>query len=288
MFVRSNTIPELQKYFNSKLEDRFSAQEIKLMFNLALEERLQMSREELLLNRDQRLSESDLLHIRSIAHRLLDNEPFQYIMGETEFYGLKIKCDKRALIPRPETEELVVWIAEEIKNETPTLVDFCSGSGCIALALQKNFPQASITGIELSEDALNLSRKNAQLNQLPTTFVQGDVLHWDESLLEKDSLDVLVSNPPYIPEKDKAEMHENVLRFEPHLALFVSNDDPFIFYRKLAEIGQEKLKKGGELFFEIHEKYADGIQHLLTELNFHTIETREDLQGKTRMIRAQK
>lgn len=289
MFVQSNTVKDLKRYFSKKLELHFSPSEVKLMFSIALEKRLGIPGSEILLRGDDRLSESDLLFMRSIAHRLLENEPFQYIIGETEFCGLTLDCDKRALIPRPETEELVAWIAGSFpREEALSMADFCSGSGCIALALKSYFPKAYIRAYELSEEALALSRQNAARNHLDVSFVQADILNFPGELIADGSLDLIVSNPPYIPEKDKGKMQANVLTFEPHMALFVSDHDPLSFYRKIAGIAAHKLKKGGQLFFEMHEDLAQEVRQLLVASGFDTVEWKEDLQGKKRMIKALK
>lgn len=288
MFVKSNKVSDLKKYFNKKLELHFSPSEVKFMFNASLEKRLSLSPQELLFSDEMRLSESDLLFVRTIAHRLLENEPFQYIIGETEFYGLKLKTDSRALIPRPETEELVDWIKNSFEKtgEKFSILDFCTGSGCIALALDKTFPNGTIYATDVSEQALDLAKENNRLNQLNVSFHQHDILNEDVSFISDESLDCIVSNPPYIPEKDKLQMSENVLAFEPHLALFVSNENPLVFYQKIAEQGQIKLKKGGLLFFEIHENLAKDTKNLLSQLKYHSIEIKQDLQGKDRMIKA--
>ncbi|MFN5417049.1 MAG: peptide chain release factor N(5)-glutamine methyltransferase [Flavobacteriia bacterium] len=260
------------------------------MFNRALEERLKLSKEELLFANDIRLSESDLLYVRTIAHRLLDNEPFQYILGNTEFYGLELNCDQRALIPRPETEELVDWINHTFINKSHDfqIVDFCTGSGCIALALKRIFLNAQVKATDVSIEALTLSAENASKNQLEIQLLQHDLLQENTDFIEDNSQDCIVSNPPYIPEKDKTEMSDNVLNFEPHIALFVSNENPLIFYQRIAEIAQQKLKSGGFLFFEIHENLAEETKQLLLKLNFHNIEIKQDLQGKNRMLKTVK
>ncbi|MGV3630701.1 MAG: peptide chain release factor N(5)-glutamine methyltransferase [Bacteroidota bacterium] len=260
------------------------------MFSVALQKRLNLRKEELLFPDEIRLSESDLLFVRTIAHRLLDNEPFQYIIGETEFCGLMLQCDSRALIPRPETEELAAWIASESgnKNPGPEMIDYCSGTGCIALALKNYLPHAFVTGFELSEGALVLSRENAKQTGLDVCFEQADVLHFPEQLIAPASVDCIVSNPPYIPEKDKSAMHANVLEFEPHLALFVPDEDSLLFYRKIAGLAQKQLKPGGMLFFEIHEKLSGEVEELLRLSGFSAIETKEDLQGRKRMVKAVK
>ena len=286
MFVKDNTLNSAKAYFYERLEG-FSESELKLMWTEIICKRFNWSRAELLINADFRLSESDLLFIRSYVKRLQENEPFQYILGETEFYGLTIKCDKRALIPRPETEELVDWISENSKVEKA--VDICSGSGCIALALKTIYKNASILGVDISEEANDLAQQNAQLNQLDVTFETADVLEIEADFWNTLSdLDLIVSNPPYIPENEKGEMAANVLDFEPHLALFVENNSPIIFYERIADLAQQKLKSGGLLYFELHHLYSEEVIAYLEKIGFQQIEVRKDLQGKNRMLKAVK
>lgn len=288
MFVQSNSVLSVKSYIKSKLQDKFSENEIKLITNELLIQRLNYSKSDLILANENHVSESDLLFFRSAVKRLLENEPFQYIIGYTEFYGLNLKTDKRALIPRPETEELVDWINGTIKaDEEFTLLDICTGSGCIALACKSIFSSAKIIGSDLSKDALNLARENSRTLNLDVDFIEFDALKNNDYPLEENSFDVIVSNPPYIPNSDKNEMSENVLTFEPHLALFVENDSPIIFYEQIAENAKRYLKKDGFLFFEIHEKYGKEVINDLTEKGFTNIELKKDLQGKDRMVKAQ-
>lgn len=286
MFVKDNTLNSAKAYFYERLEG-FSESELKLMWTEIICKRFNWSRAELLMNADFRLSESDLLFIRSYVKRLQENEPFQYILGETEFYGFTIKCDKRALIPRPETEELVDWISENKNIEKA--VDICSGSGCIALALKTVYKNATILGVDISEDANNLARENAQLNKLDVTFETADALDINADFWNTLSdLDLIVSNPPYIPENEKVEMSSNVLDFEPHLALFVENNSPIIFYERIAVLAQRKLKSGGLLYFELHHLYSAEVITYLEKIGFQHIEIKKDLQGKNRMLKAVK
>jgi len=284
MFVKDNTLHSARNYFTESLNE-FSDSELKSMWTEIICKRFNWSRSDLLMNKDFRLSESDLLYIRSFVKRLQNNEPFQYLIGETEFYGLKIKCDKRALIPRPETEELVDWISEILAPMK--IVDICSGSGCIALALKSTFKSASIIGIDISQDAVGLSNENAILNHLQVDFQTGDALDISAEIWNSFSeIDIIVSNPPYIPEKEKSEIAPNVLNFEPHLALFVEDQSPIIFYQRIAKIALKSLKKSGFLFFELHYKFAIEVEEYLKEIGFSEITIKKDLQGKNRMLRA--
>ena len=247
-----------------------------------------MSAADYLLSDRQLLSESDLLYFRSIVKRLQKNEPFQYIIGYTEFSGLIVKTDNRALIPRPETEELVCWILDNHSAQKElNIIDLCTGSGCIALALKAELKGAKIIGADVSCEALALANENSAALDLEIEWMEMDLL--DPAAykrFEEASFDSWVSNPPYIPHADKTSMAANVLEHEPHLALFVEDHDPLIFYRVIAQQGKKYLKKGAALYFEIHEDLADAVVKLLEENQYQFIEVRHDLQGKNRMVKA--
>jgi release factor glutamine methyltransferase len=288
MFVQENSIAACLDYMKDRLVGRFSDSEIRLILSVAFEKRLGLSRSDLMLRKSDGLSESDLLYFRSIVKRLLANEPLQYVMGETEFCGLVLKTDARALIPRPETEELVYLVKEWIDAcslSGPHILDLCTGSGCIALGLKSIFPNAKVTGVDLSHDALSLATENAQNLGLPVDLYSGDVLSGELDASYADaSLDVIVSNPPYIPHADKSLMEANVLEFEPHMALFVEDTNPLIFYRKIAELARKKLVSTGLLAVEIHENLADATVKLFEETGFIHVRVLTDLQGRNRMV----
>ena len=286
MFVSDNSMASLKGYFNKELADLFSEREIKMLLKYAVAERFQLDDTQLLLLNEMLLSESDLLYFRNVIKRLKHNEPAQYIFENTHFYGLELKVDSRALIPRPETEELVQWVKESYIENNPKILDLCTGSGCIALALKSAFLNSEVLGIDVSTEAIALARENAILTGLNVDFEESDVLNND--LKKYYRFDCWVSNPPYIPLMDKLNMKENVLLFEPHLALFVENEDPLLFYRKIGEKAILNLINEGYLFLEIHELYAIPIIELLQSQGFVNIQLRKDLQGKDRMIRAQK
>lgn len=288
MFLQQNTFEGLRSYFNDSLKSQFSESEIKLMLKAFVTKRMNLTETEFMLARDLRFSESDLLYFRSVVKRLQADEPFQYIHGRTEFYGLELICDKRGLIPRPETEELVDWIVESLdRNATLKLIDICSGSGCIALSLKSVLKNAQVEAWELSEDALELIRENQDLTKLEINYVKMDALSMNYPSGEK-SCDIIVSNPPYIPNKEKARMHANVLDFEPEMALFVDDLDPFIFYNKIASESSNLLIEGGWLYFEIHEDFEVEMTECFQRHGFVNIELRKDLQGRSRMMRGQR
>lgn len=290
MFVQTNTIQAVKAYFKSRLNSQFSESELNFMLREAIVQRLDISRSEYLFSDDQLLSESDLLYFRSIVKRLINQEPFQYIIGTTEFFGLELITDSRALIPRPETEELVQWISEEYgSSDSLQIADICTGSGCIALALKSTLKKASVLATDFSEVAINLANENAKLVglEIETMFLDATTNDLIPGKNE-NSFDCWVSNPPYIPYTDQSEMAANVLDFEPHMALFVENEDPLIFYKKISENAFDYLKSGGKLFFEIHERFATETKAVLEERGFVNIQLRKDLQGRDRMLQGQK
>lgn len=289
MFVSSNRLSDIKSYYHSKLTPLFSENEINLMVKYLSLKRLNLSSFDYLSSTPILLSESDLLYFNFALKRLLKNEPFQYILGDVEFYGLELNCDTRALIPRPETEELVDWILEDFdSNSALEIADLCSGSGCIALALKSKLPNSEIIAAELSDGAIELIEENCLKMSLRVIPRKMDVLNpSDYSNFETNSFDCWVSNPPYIPNKEKTLMAENVLDFEPHMALFVEDNDPLVFYREIAIQAKQYLKQNAYLFFEIHENLSKEMTEMLTENGFVNIELRKDLQGKARMMRAQ-
>lgn len=286
MFVQSNTLSATKTYFSKKLQEVYSEREIDFFFRFSAIERLKIDEFDLRKMETILLSESDLLYFRSVANRLLNSEPFQHILGNTEFYGLVLLADSRALIPRPETEELVDWIVKDHKSiPLMSIQDLCTGSGCIALALKNEFQDALVQGVDVSQAALDLARSNASFTNLDVSFVQDDVL---EVKIGTSSWDVIVSNPPYITDDEKRLMHDNVLNFEPHLALFVPNDKALIFYDKIGRYAFEHLNKNGKLYLEINEFFGGETVALLREIGFTKVELRKDLQGKDRMIKAER
>ena len=288
MFVSDNTLNSAKKYFFDRLAVVFSPTELKSMWTQIICKRMQWSTTDLLLKSQERLSESDLLFVRSFVKGLLNQEPFQYLLGETSFFGLTICCDKRALIPRPETEELVDWVRNAV-NHPAHIIDLCTGSGCIALALKSIFPNAKVAALDLSHEALELAKENADKLQLSLDFYQGDVLEWKEiDFPEGPQFDVIISNPPYIPNEERNSMSVHVLDHEPEMALFVDDSDPIVFYKKILDMAEFKLTTGGLLFFELHEAFGEQVKTYAESKSFQGIEIREDLQGKARMMKAQK
>ena len=238
------------------------------------------------------LTEENKILLSVISKRLLNFEPWQYVVGNADFYGLKFKVNPSVLIPRAETEDLVYWILETIKQEKitqPTLLDIGTGSGCIPISLQHKNSTIKHFAIDISEGAIALAKENNAAIGTEVFFLLEDILNWqliDNEHFTHQKFDIIVSNPPYIPFLEKKIMPRHVLDFEPHLALFVSNEDPLIFYRIIAEMAKEKLKKNGFLFFECNEYNANEVVKILQTLDYQAVVLQKDMAGKDRMIRA--
>lgn len=285
MFVKGNDFSDIKRYFNEKLSVGFSANEIKNILKELTINRFNISALDY-ITFSGKLSESDLLYYHFALKRILKNEPVQYVLGSVEFYGLVLHVGPGVLIPRPETEELVDWIVRSHPH-AETVVDICTGSGCIAFSAESKLKSTTILALELSDDALVIAGKNIEILGSKVELRKFDALKSDEYQQLKET-QIWVSNPPYIPVKDRSIMGSNVLEHEPDMALFVDDEDPMLFYRSIAEQAISCLKNEGWLYFEIHEDYGDIVKGLLSDLGFVNIELRKDLQGKDRMIRAQK
>jgi release factor glutamine methyltransferase len=239
------------------------------------------------LNTDSNISIEQEKEIISILNRLKTKEPLQYILGEAWFYNLAFNVNASVLIPRPETEELVEWILKycQNSNETISLLDIGTGSGCIGIALKKNLNKATVTAIDISEDALKIASLNANKLTAEVSFLQSSVLE-ESNWASYPKVDIIVSNPPYIAIAEKETMHGNVLEHEPHLALFVSDQDPLVFYRKIARLGLGILNPKGAVFLELNERFGNETASLFQELGYKTT-IKKDMQGKDRMLLAE-
>lgn len=282
MFVQSNRLVDLLPYFQEKLVELYEAREIENIFAWLCYDRFKLNRNEI-KSEGVRLSESELLDFRSVVKRLQTNEPLQYVLGKTEFYHCEILVNQHVLIPRPETEELVDAILKS-SDQPKRILDIGTGSGCIPIALKKARPNCDLYGLDISHHALELAQKSALLNQVEVFFSQADILVND--LKDLPLFDLIISNPPYVLESDKADMSKNVLNFEPHLALFVPNNDPLRFYKRIAELALTKLTAGGKLYFEIHERFGQETCAMLSAFGYQNCEILKDMQGKDRMVRA--
>ena len=242
-------------------------------------------RVQLLVDPHREVEHVDMEEVERVERELSEARPIQYIIGTTEFCGLQFAVGEGVLVPRPETEELVRWVAEECPTAR-RILDIGTGSGAIAVSLAKLLPQAEVAAMDISEVALDYASRNAAANGVKVRVVQGDALSDWASAFEE--LDVVVSNPPYVPASDRASMHRNVRDYEPELALFVPDDDLLRFYRSIAEGAAHALRKGGALYFEIYENATEQMIEMLTERGWTDIELRRDFNDKNRMIRCRK
>ena len=273
--------------FIEALEPIHGVDEAESFFYLILEDKFQMKRLDLALYPTFEFSAEAINIWQELVTQLKTEIPIQYLLGTTEFFGLPFTVNENVLIPRPETEELVDWIIKEEKKierqKAIKILDIGTGSGCIAISLSKNIPNATVFAIDVSPEALRVAKSNAAENQVDVTFLERDILK-TEDLLQQ--FDIIVSNPPYVRNLEKQEIKKNVLDNEPHLALFVDDLDALIFYRKIALLATKNLKDGGQLFFEINQYLGKEMIDLLTELGFQEVELRKDIYGNDRMTRA--
>jgi release factor glutamine methyltransferase len=279
------TIKHYRDYFIQELTPLYDVGEVESFFYLILEAKHQLHRVDLALQPDLAFSESELKIWSSILEQLKKEIPIQYILGVTHFYGLEFEVNSAVLIPRPETEELVDWIVQKskIKNQKSKIkiLDIGTGSGCIAISLAKNLPNAEVFALDVSEQALATAKKNAELNQVTIQFLHQSILETEDLAQE---FDLIVSNPPYVRELEKQEIKKNVLDNEPHLALFVEDNDALIFYRKIAQLAQKNLNSEGQLYFEINQYLGQEMLDLLRKMGFKNCELRKDIYGNDRMI----
>ena len=278
-------IKEYKGDFIKALLPFYDEMEAESFFYLLLENKHQLRRIDLALDVDSVFSENEILNWNAILEKLKIQIPIQYIIGTTHFYGLEFFVDENVLIPRSETEELVDWIvklnSKLSKKKNLKILDIGTGSGCIAVSLAKNIPNSEVFAIDVSENALAIAKKNAILNKVPVTFLHKNILE-TKDLSQK--FDIIVSNPPYVRNLEKAEIKPNVLDNEPHLALFVPDNDPLIFYKKIAELAAANLNPNGQLFFEINQYLGKETQELLESIGLKNIELRKDIYGNDRMI----
>lgn len=284
------TLKALKAYFVNSLIDSYPETEITSFFYLLTQYILGMRRIDVSLNYGIEISNIDKEKFQESLNRLKNYEPIQYIIGETEFYGLPFKVNNSILIPRPETEELVDWVInsqQTINNKPINILDIGTGSGCIAVSLAKNSPNFNVFALDVSKEALVVAKDNAKLNNVNVEFIQGDIFN---SNLEFNNLkfDIIVSNPPYIRALEKNQMQHNVLNFEPHLALFVEDEDSLLFYRKITQLANKILRSQGHIFFEINEYLGDEMTKLLKDEGFKEIELKADIFSKDRMIKGVK
>ncbi len=307
MKTPSNSVRDCRKYYANRLESVYGSDEANALIMILLEHYFNIDKIKIAMEPELRLSESELLTLHFAVKELLKNKPIQYITGETEFCGMRFFVDENVLIPRPETQEMVENIVSSAEtDEDPSLspsfrpkrsgvekspanvsiLDIGTGSGCIAISLAKLLKNSIVTAVDISEKALEVAKKNAEANGVNVRFICDDILNPKNPELIDNQFDIIVSNPPYVCESEKSAMRANVLDHEPSTALFVSDNDPLIFYRKILEFAQKALKHNGEIWFEINEKFGKETAALCREMGFGNVENIKDFRGKERVVRA--
>jgi release factor glutamine methyltransferase len=309
------TLQEAQRDLTRQLSAAYDTREAAQMADWVMEHLSGMKKIDRLVHKERPLTPEQSSLLSTYSTQLLKHVPVQYVLHEAWFAGLPFYVDENVLIPRPETEELVEWVVEEIGNGqwamgngqsamgngqsaignqqwamgngAPIILDIGTGSGCIPIALKKKLPAARVYGCDVSEGALKVAQRNAQTFNAAVEFLLIDFLQADR-WASLPAVNIIVSNPPYIPVKDKDSMHANVLEHEPHLALFVENDDPLLFYRNIARFAQQKLLPAGSIYVEIHEDLGPATVQVFQEHGFDAVVLKQDMQGKDRMIRAMK
>ncbi len=290
------SLKNLKNIFFTELEELYPKEEIESFYYLCAEKFTELNRLKIALNPDFRVNEKQLQQFSNALERLKKEEPIQYILGKTEFYRLPFLVNKNVLIPRPETEELVAWVIAEKSNETASnlkILDIGTGSGCIPISVAKNLKNSNLWALDISEKALEIGKKNAIQNEVFVHFVQADILCTTSNQLkahlqlDREKFDIIISNPPYVRDLEKVQMKNNVLQYEPHVALFVEDENPLLFYDKIADFARENLKPNGLLFFEINQEFAQETISLLKEKNFNNISCKKDIFGVDRMVKCE-
>lgn len=283
------TIRRIVTDIRRQLAGQYPVTEIESFIRILFRHYLDMTPAQVHLSHDNEPPAEIGQHIRTAIDELKNFRPIQYILGETEFYGLPFAVTPDVLIPRPETEELVDWIVHQYnRNDTLSIVDLGTGSGCIAVALAVNFPNANVWAVDVSEAALVVAQRNAQKNGVTVNFLLEDVLRNGLTGFDPCSLDVVVSNPPYVTPSEKQQMQPNVLEYEPHCALFTPSDDALIFYRQIAAFAVKRLKEQGMIFFETNEAFSGEVADILKHNGYSNVVSRKDINGKWRMVSAMK
>ncbi len=281
------TILEVSKDIQSQLQNIYEENEVAIIADMVIEYFTGKSKIESAKSKTETFPVEKISELEIIINRLRQHEPIQYVLNEVWFGGFKFYVDNNVLIPRPETDELVEWIVSNCRFPVSelTVLDIGTGSGCIPVTLKRRIRKATVWATDISNDALNVAKRNAQTMNVAINFIQSDFL--DQNSWDKlPKADIIISNPPYVPEQDKNSMNPNVLNFEPHTALFVKDNDPLIFYKAIALFGQSHLKAEGSIYCEIHESLGDATKRLFETYNY-TCVIKKDMQGKDRMVRSE-
>ncbi len=285
-------LKDIQTIFHKELDAEYGSHEVDSFFNILINYYLSLERITLVLEPDLNLTKTEEQPLFEALARLKNHEPIQYIIGETEFFGLNFKVNQHTLIPRPETEELVELIINNVASikveKSLNILDVGTGTGCIAISLANKLPNAQVTAIDISDEALQIAKQNALNNEVQIKFIKADILNKDDIDSKDQKFDIIVSNPPYVRNLEKAEMKKNVLNYEPSSALFVSDDNPLLFYKAIVEFTVDNLKENGLLFFEINQYLGQETKGLLAEYGFKNIQLKKDIFGNDRMVNATK
>ena len=278
------TIKELQKSIFSHISTFLDTREARTITNIIIEHFTNYDKLHVNLNPQTEISPTIIERINVAIKRLSKNEPIQYILGESFFCGLKFIVNRSVLIPRPETEELCMWIIEENKSANK-IMDICTGSGCIAVSLAKKIKNSDVYAVDISSDALKIATENTLLNNVKVNFLQYNILNSDFLYSIGEKFDIIVSNPPYVRDMEKSFMDKRVLDYEPHIALFVDDDNPLIFYDVILNFGQKHLNNNAKLYVEINENFAGEVAELFEKYGYSDIYIKKDINDKDRIIR---
>lgn len=288
IFIQMKDFKDIANAYQKALSTQYPAGEIKQYFLMAYTYVTGENTAHYMLYNADEPTKTTSAQLLSILKELQTGRPIQHILGVSDFYGLRLMVNEHTLIPRPETEELVEWIVREYQHrEQLSILDVGTGSGCIALALKKKLPQASVDAIDIHAETIAVARSNASNLQLNINFIQADILEWDSFMQAKQRYDIIVSNPPYITPSEQKDMHDNVLLFEPHSALFVEEQAPLLFYDVIADMGRAHLIAGGSLYFEINQYLSRETCELLSKKKYQKVTLRQDLNCVDRMIKAE-
>jgi release factor glutamine methyltransferase len=289
MKIATNKLSDLYEFYKTELASVYDTEELYAIFELVCDHYLGYSKTDTRTNFQSNLNQSDVLKIYDTAKTLKSGVPVQYILGEADFYNLKFNVNPSTLIPRPETEELVDFVIKQEMNSTHviTILDIGTGSGCIPITLKKNLPHATVTGIDISEKALEVATSNAVKNNVDIEFLKIDIL--SQFITHNSSFNIIVSNPPYVLNSEAKQMEPRVLEHEPHVALFVEDNDPIIFYKRIIDLCNHHLTQQGYLFFELNPLYASDVKNYANAAKiFNFTEILDDMSGKPRFLKAQK
>ncbi len=282
-------LKDIQNIFHKELDPIYGKEEVDSFFFMLIDDYFNIFRIELALQPELSITKVEQMPVFKALDDLKKQKPIQYILGKTEFFGLPFKINNHVLIPRPETEELVDWILSSTDSESQIrILDIGTGSGCIAISLAKNLPSSKVFALDVSSEALELTQENALLNNVEVECIKADILNLKKEIDQEIEFDIIVSNPPYVRQLEKSKIKKNVLEYEPHLALFVKDDDSLKFYKAISQFAVNRLNKNGLLYFEINEYLGGEVISLLKAQNFKNIVLKQDHFKKDRMIKASK